>query len=743
MNKNKILFAGLIILTGCGGGGGGKTSLSLTSVGSSLYSAQKTVGLTLSDPNVNTVTGKNVKVGVIENGLFLKNDEQLKGRYGTGIGIDGRAFSGHTDNSYGRKTGGSYNDDVAHAMAVATVVAGKDYGIARGATIIPYMTVNTTGAPQTRTADYYDTYQDAKSQGVVALNASWGHDDKSSHKDYRTKAGVKYFLGRSLVNQLVAYNDAYERDNTHVSKNYAIWVFSTGNTSSSDRTSAKKAEWTRDVGYAKGDNPHLEGQAGYIEPKLKRFMLAVAGVDANGREWSGTNRCGVAKDYCLAAQSKDVQSRWLNNGTAENKNVNGTSFAAPAVSGGIAMLKEKFGTSLTIQEIRSRLLTTARHELKDGTELTDRNGDEVKTDSDGLSKEFGHGVMRLDLALKPVGPSSTAFGTNLKNSKKTATYNSKLKTSLAFESGFKTGLSSVKTTVFDSLDAPFSVNMNSHVIDNPTYTYDRISTSIFNRNYTNSVKLSSNSNYQVQANHSSVEKMGFGFVKSSSIESLLVRSMKYQYEFDNLLIENTMAMSGDMILTGLKYNYKIGGGTITPTMKVLYEKGRVLGASGKGTFASTGNSATVFIGSSFTKKINKLNLYGFFNYGKTINRGFYSNTIKEVGNVYSREYGLYASYDYDLKNKMGFGFVAPLRVDDAPMTVVYNKGRDYSKNLSYATKQINASPTGRQIDIEMFYEKQLTKTNSTIRFSTLYSRDKNHTKGDNEMIVGINLTTRF
>jgi hypothetical protein len=142
-------------------------------------------------------------------------------------------------------------------------------------------------------------------------------------------------------------------------------------------------------------------------------MLAVAAVDDSGEIAFYSNRCGVAADYCLVAPGGGDGN---DNGNVETHEriwgptppdpgaevgayyyggAIGTSFAAPVVSGSLALLKQMFPT-VGNHELVARLLTTA-----------DKTG--IYSDS----SIYGQGLLDLDAATRPVGALGVASGNSL------------------------------------------------------------------------------------------------------------------------------------------------------------------------------------------------------------------------------------------------------------------------------------------------------------------------------------------
>ncbi|MGI9311880.1 MAG: S8 family peptidase, partial [bacterium] len=183
------------------------------------------------------------------------------------------------------------------------------------------------------------------------------------------------------------------------------------------------------------DSPEILAGLGVHFEELQTHVLAVVSVDQNGKISSFSNHCGVAKDFCLAAPGEDITSA-VDDDDAMYHRESGTSFAAPVVSGSLAVLRDYFDGQLGNTELVTRLLATA-----------DRT--DIYADSD----IYGRGLLDLDAATRPVGmimaglpgsPGNQPFaGTELALS------------GGAFGASLQRQLAGVEVAGFDALGAPF------------------------------------------------------------------------------------------------------------------------------------------------------------------------------------------------------------------------------------------------------------------------------------------------
>ena len=115
-------------------------------------------------------------------------------------------------------------------------------------------------------------------------------------------------------------------------------------------------------------------------PELNGHFVNVVALDetTNKLAWY-SNQCGVTQNYCITAPGSHLKTE------AKESGANGTSFAAPIVSGAIATIKEAF-PYMNATQITELLFTTA-------TDLGEAGVDAV----------YGWGLLNMEAATKPVG----------------------------------------------------------------------------------------------------------------------------------------------------------------------------------------------------------------------------------------------------------------------------------------------------------------------------------------------------
>ena len=187
-------------------------------------------------------------------------------------------------------------------------------------------------------------------------------------------------------------------------------------------------------------------------PELRGHSLAVVATDRQGRIAEFSNRCGIARAFCLAAPGVGVTGPvpgfYCADGAPEcylSLEESGTSSAAPFVTGGIGLLTQHYRNQLGNDEIVERMLATA-----------DRTGEYADSDL------YGQGFLDLDAATRPVGDTRVLSGRSLSGPSAPSTA-SVFHLGGAYGDALARALASREVASFDDLDAPFFRPLGEHL----------------------------------------------------------------------------------------------------------------------------------------------------------------------------------------------------------------------------------------------------------------------------------------
>lgn len=150
-------------------------------------------------------------------------------------------------------------------------------------------------------------------------------------------------------------------------------------------------------------SPGYYGLIPQEHPEMESKWLVVVATDANNEIASFSNGCGAAANWCLAAPGVTIYSvsgapRTFLGTPITHRTQNGTSFAAPHVSGALALLKSRL-PSMPMSVVRAILLTTA-------TDLCATGGN----CRDGIDEVYGWGLVNVEDAIAFSGGIQTQSG---------------------------------------------------------------------------------------------------------------------------------------------------------------------------------------------------------------------------------------------------------------------------------------------------------------------------------------------
>ena len=474
MKQNRTLVLTLLMLVSCGGGGGGSDispviaqtptpptpppSLSFDELKAKYeahYEYQNQWGLSsinASHAYARGATGEGITIGITDSGLDITHEEINSAKIATDSAL---SYSNYSPNTRQKR----------HGTMVTAVAAGKldetnaspMHGVAFDAEVLfvaiqlaepdpDYDPVdigdddgsgNVTGAPDFTGIDNFfsELFEIYNDYDVDIVNNSYGYSGNIN--DY-TEAQVRYAFPKTIEEMSQIGTPDTEK---------TIYVWAAGN-----------AGGYADQGVDYSSPELLPGMAHYI-PEIQGHSIAVVSIDEDGSISDFSSRCGIAQDYCIAAPGGRITAAYptsssdsgiyITDTSSEDYNscivdnscyaiTNGTSFAAPFVAGGLAVIADHFEGQLGSQEIVQRLFSTA-------------NKAEIYADKD----IYGQGLMDLKAATEAVGQVSAMMSLSLSGPMTPATFSNIQLTSPSFGDAISNGIGDHSVIFFDELGAPF------------------------------------------------------------------------------------------------------------------------------------------------------------------------------------------------------------------------------------------------------------------------------------------------
>ena len=197
----------------------------------------------------------------------------------------------------------------------------------------------------------------------------------------------------------------------------------------------------------------LAGLAARVAELRGHTVAVVALGPGDERVADFSNRCGIAADYCLAAPGQRVNAAYFGPDPDDDTraargiapNLSGTSFAAPFVSGGLAIMKQLFRDQLSNTELVTRLFETA---------------DDTGVYSDRAV--YGRGKLDLAAATHPVGVLDVPLGTNT-NRAGNSLHATRLRLGAPLGDGLARSVGNREIMAIDELGAPFWYRLGDFV----------------------------------------------------------------------------------------------------------------------------------------------------------------------------------------------------------------------------------------------------------------------------------------
>ncbi|MDB9923796.1 hypothetical protein OAC96_06245, partial [Candidatus Pelagibacter sp.] len=401
------------------------------------------------------------------------------------------------------------NDTLAdhHCNSVVTFAVGKDtggsdnipfYGVAPDADLVLSSIPDFQGTYAVD--DFADDLDFARGKNAIASNNSWTAMDSATSAKDASEFQTIYDNNKAsfTMDQLVGFylegDASVPTAQTTATQEYitaldnfqnnGVIVFANGNFVNDSDASfvASLPVWynggTDDLGNSLED--------------LSDAWITVLYADFTGSDMVGItesefsrkgNPCGKAREFCLTVDDFGVNNAgWYNESTGANNyqlGTNGSSFGAPMISGGIALLAQAFPNH-TPEQLTDRLLASANNSwfTASGSTTFTTHGASIRH---GYNDTWGHGLPDFKAALSPItsnaNPASFMLGQSLSsgyaNSGERHTLSSSslsLSSALA-NSGLAQGISGTKAYFYDALAGGFEYDLSNIVYDKGKENY--------------------------------------------------------------------------------------------------------------------------------------------------------------------------------------------------------------------------------------------------------------------------------
>ena len=635
---------------------------------------------------------------------------------------------------------GDRGDEFSHGTAVASVIAGEDIpgypydapGLAWGADLvmfaIPFGEPGELYEPVTReelpgveefTVGFVDAVLNWRfgSERIDFLNLSIGVN--GNIESYSEEVLREYFAtSLSLMVQEGAENPV-------------VFVWAAGN--SHGRDCAPETPHCVD-GAIVASSPELYAGMTARIPELRGQTIAVVAVRSDdGLITDFSNRCGIAADYCLAAPGEGINVAYFgphpdfDDPVVGTVTAAGTSFAAPMVSGGLAMMKSYFRSQLSNPDLLSRLLETA-----------DRSGAYADAEI------YGRGLMDLGAATSPAGESSVALG-RLVGGSGASLRSTTLNPSPAFGDAFAASLGEREIAAFDELGAPFwyevgdlapsaarpslfarlnefqhSSIAGSHRSPSDATAFPLLRSPAHRDDTTPTLHLA-RYGASAAARTSHFALAGQGLVATLPISTGL-----------SATAFTTEGLPGQEPASGAAFTWRIPQTSFGLRAGWMGEGETVLGTGSDGAFGSL-LADSVFAGIEADTSLGPWRIGGNVEVG-TVSARARHGMFGEISPLVTSAFALHATRHFREGAALRVSLSQPLRVEDGRTRLSIPSGRTIGGEVLRRTAAVGLEPSGRQMDLALQWQQPLAL--GTLRLGATLSHEPGHrAAADPELIL--------
>ena len=787
--KKLIIVAILLSLIGCRGGSSSSTTVSAASSSTNYALAESTSFTEGSSSSQNTIKNRTTWTAIEaagathpyeQMGVHKAQSFSKDGTFLTGVGetihiadfycdvnhdiYDNKTITNLDDGGSGESTFDSATSSNNHCQGVAMFAAGDvgaRSGVAPDADLVLSSIRKYEG--DNEGDDYASDLDAAKVAGAIVSNQSWGYNSEGT--SYNISELESLISSNSLTNAQGLANLMHGSSsgqgltdaNTYVTalnnfESSGVMVWSAGNDVGESDASAMAGlpELFPDLGEA------------WIVANVVQYTGDSDLSDATSSEFTlKGNKCGSTAEYCLSVDGYDVYAAtYVNSGTSEYNSSRisyGSSWSAPMVSGGVALMAQAFPNH-TSEQLVDRILASANNVwfTPEGNTTFTTHGNSVKH---GYHSTWGHGIPDFYAALSPItsdgNPASMSLYTSssIQSSEAGTLGSSYITPSGSFGNAISHGLIGEVGYAYDELNGGFKYDMSKRVnVTNKAPTID-LSSELS--------KLDS----QIKSNGSSLWKQDF-----SNVVSTLSKTDKLEASVtlgaSTFPVQSFFGSNSDSEVNlsdyqapylkmreggiGLNANYELGNnrimlGATTPIQinnlkgkkvgsrksliaslesqspsktsltlmtGITQEKDNLLGSIGNDAYSMSGSkSNTTFAAFKAQNKLgNDLTLTGIASAARTNMSKPKDSFINSAENVNSYSLSVIATQkNITGDDSLQFSVSQPNRVNNGEMSIRLSNLAESDGSITYRNTDINLKPTGRQMEYGLTYRKDLDK----------------------------------
>ena len=652
--------------------------------------------------NVELLEGKDAKpgagvtIGFIDTGIDTGHPA-FDGKTVTEVFLDGA-----TD-----ETGVSFS----HGTAVASVAAGlragslasSANGVAWGADIAMFAIPTGSGG---------GNYRPISLAGLSSVDSTWASQINfvlNWRDGQRTVDFLNLSVGHSGI--IDSYSEQELRDNFGTAiaamaqagageKTILIWNAGNAHEDPCDPTVVAQCENDKVNAVSVEVLPGLVARI----PELRGHSLAVAALrpaDAMNNIPEGiaifSNRCGIAADYCLAAPGRAVKVAYFGPDSGDVvrnfDDRSGTSFAAPMVAGGLAVMKQLFRAQLSNTALVTRLLTMA-----------DKSGDYAD------SAVYGQGLMDLKAATSPVDVLEVTLGTQV-DGPGIDLRTTGMRPGAAFGDGLRRSFAGREIVAFDRLGAPFWFDLGRFATaaagpSSTTWLRDFMAPA----SSANGTDFAGGAFRIGRSVAPGQWRLGFSARPAARASHLALaeRTLNLTFAHQNGLSVaafTTEGVFGQPPTSGATLSWRPTGSPLGLRAGWLGERKTLLGGTAQGAFGNLA-AGTAFVG------VEAETVFGGWRLGANAESGTVSpaargGVIDAISSLRTSTFTLHASRPLAHAGTVRVSISQPLRVEHGQASLTVPAGRTKAGEVVRIPMSAQLAPSGRQIDVAVHWYQPL------------------------------------
>ena len=467
----------------------------------------------------------------------------------------------------------------------------------------------------------------------------------------------------------------------------------------------------------------LPGLAARI-PELRGHTIAVVALkeSTSGTEIADfSNRCGIAADYCIAAPGEDVRFAYFGDQGRGTAQASGTSFAAPMVAGGLAILKQTFRDQLSNTALAARLLSTADN--------TGRFADRPV---------YGRGLMDLKAATSPVGVLDVPMS-SLSEGPGTALQGTEVRTGAAIGDGLELSLAGREIMALDALGAPFWFKLDDFAgataMPSARARLRDLMASVPGALHAPGHGIGFRSGELRTHRHARSDGWQFGLLQApegaeSGHLGLAGRALALTWADQRALSGTAFTTGGELDpapASGASFSWQPAGSPLGLHAGWVGERESLLGSSADGAFGALAADA-VFAGIRAHANLGGWQLGANAELG-TVDSATRGGLITDVSALTTSAFALHASNRSPATAHCASSVSQPLRVEHGRASLAVPTGRTKAGAVVRNAVRADLEPSGRQIDIAAHRHQPLAV--GELRLGALVTLQPGHRASEN------------